>query len=283
MSVQLKPEERARIPLDVVRALEEDIGPGDATAALIDADAIGDAQLVCKEPSAVLAGSEWFQTCFRALDPDLRIDWLAVDGDVLSAGQTVCRLHGRSRALLSAERSALNFLQTLSATATRTAEFVRTVAGTRARILDTRKTLPGLRLAQKYAVRCGGGHNHRIGLFDAVMVKENHIAAAGSIAAIVERARVLHPGLPVIVEVENFDELEQAIVVAADRILIDDFSLADMRRAVAISAGRVPLEVSGGLDLDRVRAIAETGVDCLSIGGLSKHVRAIDFSLRMLA
>jgi len=277
---QLLPSERARLPLDVARALEEDLGDGDATAALIDEDARGCARLTCKQADAVLAGRDWFDTCFRALDPGMQIDWAAADGERLSSGQVICRLAGRSRALLSAERSALNFLQTLSATATRTAAFVQAVAGTRARILDTRKTLPGLRLAQKYAVRCGGGHNHRIGLFDAVMVKENHIAAAGSIAAIVERARRLHPQLLVIVEVEDMAELEQAIAAAADRILIDDFALEDMRRAVQISAGRVPLEVSGGVDLESVRAIADTGVDCISIGGLTKHIEAVDFSLR---
>lgn len=278
---QLQTEERARIALDVVRALEEDIGPGDATAGLVAADARSQARLICKQDEAVLAGRDWFETCFRALDPEIRIDWQAEDGQWLQQGECVCRIEGRSRALLSAERSAINFLQTLSATATVTAAYVGAVAGTRARILDTRKTLPGLRLAQKYAVRCGGGHNHRLGLYDAVMVKENHIAAAGGIAAIVARARAERPGLPVIVEVENFDELAQAIEARADRILIDDFSLDDMRRAVEFSAGRVPLEVSGGVDLRGVRAIAETGVDCISIGGLTKHIQAIDFSLRL--
>jgi nicotinate-nucleotide pyrophosphorylase (carboxylating) len=279
---ELTPDERARIALDVVRALEEDIGSGDATAALIAADARSRATLVCRE-RAVLAGRDWFETCFRALDPELRITWHAVDGQWLEPGSEVCAIAGASRALLSAERSAINFLQTLSATATRTAAFVEAVAGTRARILDTRKTLPGLRLAQKYAVRCGGGHNHRIGLYDAVMVKENHIAAAGGIAAIVARARSLSPGLPIIVEVESFEELAQAIEARADRILIDDFSADDRRRAVEFTAGRVPLEVSGGVGLDGIRAIAESGVDCISIGGLTKHVQAIDFSLRLAA
>ncbi len=279
---ELKPDERARIPLDVVRALEEDIGSGDATAALIAADARARATLVCRE-RAVLAGRDWFETCFRALDAELRITWHAVDGQWLEPGSEVCAIAGASRALLSAERSAINFLQTLSATATRTAAFVKAVAGTHARILDTRKTLPGLRLAQKYAVRCGGGHNHRIGLYDAVMAKENHIAAAGGIAAIVARARSLSPGLPIIVEVESFEELAQAIEACADRILIDDFSAEDRRRAVEFTAGRVPLEVSGGVGLDGIRAIAESGVDCISIGGLTKHVQAIDFSLRLAA
>lgn len=279
---ELTPDERARIALDVVRALEEDIGSGDATAALIAADARSRATLVCRE-RAVLAGRDWFETCFRALDPELRITWHAVDGQWLEPGSEVCAIEGASRALLSAERSAINFLQTLSATATRTAAFVKAVAGTHARILDTRKTLPGLRLAQKYAVRCGGGHNHRIGLYDAVMAKENHIAAAGGIAAIVARARSLSPGLPIIVEVESFEELAQAIEARADRVLIDDFSAEDRRRAVEFTAGRVPLEVSGGVGLDGIRAIAESGVDCISIGGLTKHVQAIDFSLRLAA
>jgi nicotinate-nucleotide pyrophosphorylase (carboxylating) len=279
---ELNPEERARVPLDVVRALEEDVGSGDVTAALIDPDARSRATLVCRE-RAVLAGRDWFETCFRALDPELRIAWRAVDGQWLEPGGEVCTLEGASRALLTAERSAINFLQTLSATATRTAAFVEAVAGTRARILDTRKTLPGLRLAQKYAVRCGGGHNHRIGLYDAVMVKENHIAAAGGIAAIVMLARSRFPGLAVIVEVESFEELAQAIEARADRILIDDFSLHDMRRAVEFTARRVPLEVSGGVGLEGIRAIAGTGVDCISIGSLTKHVQAVDFSLRLSA
>lgn len=277
---ELTPEERARIALDVVRALEEDIGSGDATAALIAADARSRATLVCRE-RAVLAGRDWFETCFHALDLEAHIDWRAVDGQWLQPGAEVCIIEGASRALLSAERSAINFLQTLSATATRTAAFVEAVTGTRARILDTRKTLPGLRLAQKYAVRCGGGHNHRIGLHDAVMVKENHIAAAGGIAAIVAQARRQSPGLPVIVEVETLDELAQAIEARADRILIDDFSPEERRRAVEFTAGRVPLEVSGGVGLEGIRAIAESGVDCISIGGLTKHVQAVDFSLRL--
>lgn len=280
---ELRPEERVRIAIDVARALEEDIGPGDATAGLVAADARAQAQLVCKQEAAVLAGRAWFEACFKALDPQARVEWLAADGQWLQRGAVVCRIEAAARALLSAERSAINFLQTLSATATATAAFVDAVEGTSARILDTRKTLPGLRLAQKYAVRCGGGHNHRIGLYDAVMVKENHIAAAGSIAAIVQRARAQAPGLPVIVEVEDMDELAQAIEAGADRILIDDFSLDDMRRAVQRAAGRVPLEVSGGVDLAGVAAIAATGVDCISIGGLTKHVQAVDYSLRLLA
>jgi nicotinate-nucleotide pyrophosphorylase (carboxylating) len=195
----------------------------------------------------------------------------------------LCTLEGRSRALVSAERSALNFLQTLSATATTTAAYAAALAGTRTRVLDTRKTLPGLRLAQKYAVRAGGGVNHRMGLFDAVMLKENHIAAAGSIAAAVERARALHPGLPLIVEVESLDELDQALATGCTRILIDDFDEAMMREAVRRTAGRIPLEVSGSVSLDRLPAIAATGVDYVSVGALTKHVRAVDLSLRLSA
>jgi nicotinate-nucleotide pyrophosphorylase (carboxylating) len=195
----------------------------------------------------------------------------------------LCTLEGRSRAIVSAERSALNFLQTLSATATTTAAYAAALAGTRTRVLDTRKTLPGLRLAQKYAVRAGGGVNHRIGLFDAVMLKENHIAAAGSIAAAVQRARALHPALPLIVEVESLDELDQALATGCTRILIDDFDDAMMREAVRRAAGRIPLEVSGSVSLERLPAIAATGVDYVSVGALTKHVRAIDLSLRLSA
>jgi nicotinate-nucleotide pyrophosphorylase (carboxylating) len=203
------------------------------------------------------------------------------DGDAIAAGTVVVEFEGRTRALLGAERCALNFLQTLSATATRTAEFVAAVEGTRARILDTRKTLPGLRLAQKYAVRCGGGDNHRLGLYDAMMLKENHILAAGSIAAAAATARERHPGIPLIIEVENLDELRQALATGCTRILIDDFSFDDMREAVRIADGRIPLEVSGSVSLERVRAIADTGVDCISVGALTKHVRAVDYSMRL--
>lgn len=275
-SLPSPPEEL--VAADVARALAEDIGPGDVTAGLL-ADTPASAYVLCKE-AAVIAGRPWFDACFRTLDPQARIHWRVAEGDRVEAGDVLCTLAGRTRALLSGERCALNFLQTLSATATTTAAYVAAVAGTAARILDTRKTLPGLRLAQKHAVRAGGGHNHRLGLYDAVMIKENHIHAAGSIAAAVEAARRAHPGLPVIVEVEDLDELRQAIDAAPDRILIDDFSLDGMREAVRITAGRVPLEVSGGVSLERVRAIAETGVDCISVGALTKHVRAIDLSLR---
>ncbi len=263
---------------DVARALAEDLGTGDVSAALVP-DRPCQAVLTAKEP-CVLAGSAWFDACLQSLDPDVEIIWTARDGTAIAAGASPCRIRGHSRALLSAERCALNFLQTLSATATTTAHYVAAIAGTRARLLDTRKTLPGLRAAQKYAVRAGGGGNHRIGLHDAVMIKENHIHALGSIAGAVASARRRYPSLPLIVEVEDLDQLEQALAAGPDRILIDNFRLADMRRAVAIAAGRIPLEASGGTELDAIRAIAETGVDFISVGALTKHVRAIDFSLR---
>jgi len=265
----------------VAAALAEDIGSGDATAALIGADARAEATVITRE-AAVLCGRAWFDACFRALDPHVIIDWYAADGDRVTANQTLCLLHGSARALLSAERSALNFLQTLSGTATVTAHYVDALRGTRTRVLDTRKTLPGLRLAQKYAVLCGGATNHRIGLFDAILIKENHIAAAGSLSAAVGAARALQPRLLLEVEVENFAELDEALAAGADRIMLDEFSLDDMRRAVAHVAGRVALEASGSVSLDNLRAIAETGVDFISIGALTKHVRAIDLSMRIV-
>jgi len=265
---------------DVRRALDEDIGSGDATADLLPADARARARVVTRE-AAVLCGCAWFDACFQALSDAVRIDWLAHDGDAVVAGAKLCRLEGPARALVTGERTALNFLQTLSGTATATAAFVDAVRGTRTTVLDTRKTLPGLRLAQKYAVRVGGGANHRIGLFDAVLIKENHIATAGSITAAVASARALHPRLMVETEVENFAELREALAAGADRIMLDEFELHELAQAVAEVDGRVPLEVSGSVGLDRVRAIAETGVDYVSIGALTKHVRAIDLSMRI--
>lgn len=270
----------SEILADVERAFAEDVGPGDATADLLDAKATATAVLTCRE-DAVLCGAAWFEACFRKLDPDVRVEWLAHDGDRVAAGATVCRLAGKARALVTAERSALNFLQLLSSTATVTARYVDALAGTRTRILDTRKTIPGLRRAQKYAVRCGGGTNHRIGLFDAMMLKENHIIAAGGIPAAVRAARTIHPSLPLIVEVETLDELAEAISADADRALLDNFTPAMLKEAVDYTAGRIPLEVSGNVELDTVRAIAETGVDFISSGALTKHVRAIDLSLRL--
>jgi len=268
------------IQSDVARAFAEDIGPGDATADLLDPQATATAVLTCRE-NAVLCGTAWFDACFRTLDPDVRIEWLAHDGDRVAAGSAICRMAGKARALVTAERSALNFLQMLSATATVTARYVDAIAGTRTRVLDTRKTIPGLRMAQKYAVRCGGGTNHRIGLFDAMMLKENHIIAAGGIPAAVRAARTIHPNLPLIVEVETLDELAQAIAAGADRALLDNFTPAMLTDAVALAVGRIPLEVSGNVELDTIRTIAETGVDFISSGALTKHVRAIDLSLRL--
>ena len=280
----VEPPPYAAVLANVAAALAEDLGRGDATAALLpDGDDI--AYLLCKQ-DAVIAGRPWFDACHRALDPDVRIDWRVHEGDRVRSGTVLATLAGRSRALVSAERSALNFLQTLSGTATTTAAFVEAVRGTPAKILDTRKTLPGLRLAQKYAVRVGGGVNHRIGLYDAVMLKENHIRAFGSIAAAIRAARAAQPALPLIVEVETLAQLEEALREGCERILIDDFDADARREAVRIAAGptfrgRVPLEVSGSVDLARVRAIAEDGVDCISIGALTKHVQAIDLSMKL--
>lgn len=269
-----------QIDADVARALAEDIGAGDASAALLP-DTPGQARIVSRE-HAIVAGLPWVQACFRALDPQTRFQWHLADGARIAPDQELGRIHAGNRALVTAERTALNFLQTLSGTATVTATYAAALAGTNTRILDTRKTLPGLRYAQKYAVRCGGGVNHRIGLFDAVMLKENHLIAAGSIAAAVRNARQQFPALPLICEVENLDELAQALEAGVDRILIDDFSFQDMHRAVALAAGRIPLEVSGNVTLETLPQIAATGVDFVSSGALTKHVRAIDYSMRLI-
>lgn len=272
----------AQVADDVARALAEDIGSGDATADLLDPGASAHARVLCRE-RAVIAGRPWFEACFKSLDPQASLQWHVKDGERVEPDTVLCDLRGRARALVSAERSALNFLQLLSGTATSTAAYVAAVAGTRTRILDTRKTIPGLRVAQKYAVRCGGGVNHRIGLFDAVLIKENHVIAHGSIAGAVAQARKLHPSLPLICEVESMDELRQAMAAGVDRALIDEFSLDDMRAAVKLTDGRLPIEVSGGVTLHSVAEIAATGVDYISIGSLTKHLRAIDLSMRMVA
>lgn len=269
---------------DVARALAEDIGAGDVTAALLP-DTVDDAYLLCKEP-AIACGRPWFDACLRALDPDVAIHWRVAEGDRVEAGTVLATLRGRTRALVSAERTALNFMQTLCGTATATAAHVAAVAGTGTRILDTRKTVPGLRHAQKYAVRTGGGTNHRMGLHDAVMLKENHVRAAGSITAAVAAARTAQPGLPLIVEVETLAQLGEALAAGCDRILVDDFDPATRRDAVRIAHGapwngRIPLEVSGSVGLEGLRAIAEDGVDYVSIGALTKHVRAIDLSMKL--
>jgi len=268
------------IARQVAAALAEDLGAGDVTAALVPPQQQVRAQIIAREP-AILCGTEWVSETFRQLDAAIRLEWQAADGDRVGTDQPVLRLSGHARPILTGERTALNFLQTLSGTATVTSQFVDAIRGTRTTILDTRKTLPGLRLAQKYAVRVGGGANHRMGLHDAVLIKENHIATAGSIAAAVARARALHPGLLVETEVENFGELREALAAGADRIMLDEFELHELSQAVAEVDGRVPLEVSGSVGMDRVRAIAETGVDFVSIGALTKHVRAVDLSMRI--
>lgn len=284
MSLRPTPPPADLVASDAARSLAEDVGSGDVTAALLP-DTADIAYLLCKE-DAVVAGRPWFDACHRALDPEVRIDWRVQDGDQVPAGTVLATLSGRARALVTAERSALNFLQTLSGTATTTAAYVEAVRGTGCTILDTRKTLPGLRLAQKYAVRCGGGQNHRIGLYDAVMLKENHVRAAGSLTAAIRAARAAQPALPLIVEVETLAQLDEALAEGCERILIDDFDAASRREAVRRAKaspfdGRIPLEVSGGVDMTTLRDIAADGVDFVSIGGLTKHVRAIDLSMKL--
>jgi nicotinate-nucleotide pyrophosphorylase (carboxylating) len=270
------------LPEQVSRALREDIGSGDVTARLIPAGQTMRARIVCRE-AAILCGAPWADEAFRQVDARIRTRWHARDTAAVAADSILCEIEGPARGILTAERTALNFLQLLSATATATRRHVDAIAGTGCRILDTRKTIPGLRTAQKYAVRCGGGSNHRLGLYDMVLIKENHIAAAGSIAAAVASARREAPGIRVEVETENLGELDQALAAGADVIMLDDYSLEDMRTAVVRNrahARPAELECSGGVSLERLRAIAETGVDCISIGGLTKHVRAIDLSMR---
>ncbi len=261
--------------------LAEDVGPGDITAQLIPDTQWASARVITREP-AVLCGMAWVEELFRRLDVSVTLRWSAADGDPLEAGQSFLELEGPARSLLTGERAALNLLQSLSATATRTRHFVSLLEGTGVRLLDTRKTLPGLRLAQKYAVTCGGGHNHRIGLYDAFLIKENHIAACGGIEAAVKAARRIASDLPVEVEVENFEELEQALAAGADIVMLDNFSLDDMREAVKRNAGRATLEASGNVDESTLRAIADTGVDCISSGALTKDIKAIDLSMRIV-
>jgi nicotinate-nucleotide pyrophosphorylase (carboxylating) len=274
---------RADLDRTVADALAEDVGSGDLTAQLVPVDAIGRARVITRE-AAVLCGAPWVDAVFAALDPDVRLVWHARDGDEIAPGQLLFEAAGPARALLTGERSALNFLQLLSGTATAARRYVRAIEGTGCRILDTRKTLPGLRLAQKYAVRCGGGKNHRLGLYDGILIKENHIAAAGSIAAAVAAARKLSAQVPVEVEVETLDELEQAFAADADMALLDEFSLADLAEAVARNRRRVRplgLEASGGIDLESICGVAATGVDYISVGAITKHVRAVDLSMRL--
>ncbi len=260
-------------------ALTEDIGSGDQTAALIPSAATTTAQVISRE-HAVLSGTAWFNEVFHQLDPSITVEWQAEDGDSLQPEQRLCTLSGNTRALLTGERTALNYLQTLSGTATRAKRYADAVAGTGVRILDTRKTLPGMRLQQKYAVTCGGCHNHRIGLYDAILIKENHIMAAGSIRAAVETARDNAPALEIEVEVENMDELAQALAAGVQRVLLDNFNPHQLREAVAFNQGRARLEASGGINLDSIRSIAETGIDDISVGALTKDLQAVDLSMR---
>ena len=267
---------------DISRALREDIGGGDLTAGLVPAEARAHARVISRE-AAVICGTAWFDEVFRQVEPRITIIWQVLDGATVAPAQTLCELDGPARGLLTGERTALNFLQTLSGTASRAHRYVEAVAGTGVRVLDTRKTLPGLRAAQKYAVRCGGGHNHRMGLHDALLIKENHIAAAGSIAAAVANARRLTPTAPLEVEVENLAELQQALAAGVGRALLDNFSLDQLRDAVRLTAGRAALEASGGMRLDNIRAVAETGVDFISVGDISKDMEAVDLSMRFIA
>ena len=270
----------AEIDRNVTAALIEDIGSGDLTAMLTPGGRQSSGTVVSRQ-DAVLAGQAWFDACFQQLDPDADIHWHANDGQRISAGQTLCEIQAATRALLTAERAALNFLQLLSGVATTTRRYVDAVAGTGARIVDTRKTLPGLRLAQKYAVRCGGGANHRLGLYDGILIKENHIMAAGSIEAVMTQAQALAtPGVTIQIEVESLEELQRALDAGARLILLDNMSNEQMAEAVALTAGRAELEASGGVNLETVAGIAATGVDRISIGGLTKDVKAVDLSMR---
>ena len=279
MVEQLDSQQIAR---QVSAALAEDVGTGDVTAALVPLQQQVRAHVVAREP-AVLCGTQWVSETFRQLDAAIRLEWQAADGERIAADQVLLNLSGPARPILTGERTALNFLQTLSATATAASRYVEAIAGTNCRIIDTRKTLPGLRLAQKYAVRCGGAQNHRIGLYDMVLIKENHIIAAGSIATAIASARRTSPGIPVETEVESLTEFDQALAGGADIILLDELSLDDMRTAVTRNRERgskAKLEASGSVTLATVRDIALTGVDYISIGGITKHVQAVDLSMR---
>jgi len=265
---------------DVALALAEDVGDGDLTASLVDAGRPARARILARE-TALICGTPWVEAAVHALDPQATLTWHVGEGQRCEADQTVLTIEGRAQALLTAERTALNFLQLLSAVATKTAVFVEAVAGTRAQIVDTRKTLPGLRLAQKYAVKTGGGVNHRIGLYDAVLIKENHIAAAGGVAQVLQRVREQAPDARFVeIEVETLAQLEEALASGATMVLLDNMDIPTLNAAVRRNAGRAVLEISGGVNLDTVRALAETGVDRISIGGLTKDVRATDFSMR---
>ncbi|MFC3113987.1 carboxylating nicotinate-nucleotide diphosphorylase [Cellvibrio fontiphilus] len=271
----------ADIQQSVAFALQEDIGSGDITAKLIPAEEYASAKVITRE-TCIFCGRAWVEAVFRQIDPEVRIDWEIDDGQLAQANSTLFTLHGKARSLLTGERTALNFVQTLSGTATSSHFFAQQVAHTKVKLLDTRKTIPGLRTAQKYAVACGGCHNHRIGLYDAFLIKENHIAACGSISQAITKAHEIAPGKPVEVEVENFAELEEALAAGADIIMLDNFTIEDMKKAVAINAGKAKLEASGNINEQTLVPTAETGVDFISIGALTKHCRAVDLSMRFL-
>lgn len=271
-----------RLQKAVARSLSEDVGSGDITAALISKSVVADAEIITREP-AIICGIPWFNEVYRQVDEAVCIQWEVEEGELAEPNQCIVTLGGLARSLVTGERCALNWLQLLSGTATQVAQCVRHLKGTNTELLDTRKTIPGLRHAQKHAVKIGGGRNHRMGLYDTYLIKENHISSCGSIKNAIERARELFPDKPVEVEVESFAELEEALTIGVDTIMLDDFDLAQMKEAVAITKGRAKLEVSGNVELDRLRGIADTGVDYISMGALTKNVRAIDLSMRFIS
>ncbi|MCH9699537.1 MAG: carboxylating nicotinate-nucleotide diphosphorylase [Gammaproteobacteria bacterium] len=272
---------QAEVLSDIQQSLVEDIGSGDLTAQLIDADCRATARVICRE-QAVICGRPWFDQAFMQLDPDCRIKWQVEEGRQVDADTELCQITGLARALLSAERTALNWLQALSGTASLAHDYAQAVTGTNATVLDTRKTVPGLRIAQKYAVKTGGCENHRIGLHDAILIKENHILACGSLQDAVNRSRQDNPDILIELEVENFQQLREAVLLPLDRIMLDNFSLAELRQAVEFVNGRVALEASGNVNLDTIRSIAETGVDYISVGLLTKDIKAVDLSMRVI-
>lgn len=272
--------EYSKIQQQVKTSLSEDVGSGDVTARLVDPNQRVTAEIICRT-DATLSGCGWVDEVFKQVDQDSTIHWNCADSETVKANTILCTIDGKAQSILTAERTALNFLQTLSATATLTRQYVDAVSATRCKILDTRKTIPGLREAQKYAVRCGGGNNHRIGLYDMVLIKENHIHAAGSIRLAVEQSLKLNPGIPVEVEVETLNELEQALDCTIERILLDNMSVETMTQAVKMAQGKIPLEASGGIDFADVKTVAQTGVDYISVGALTKNINAIDLSLRL--
>ncbi len=275
------PALREALASNVAAAIAEDVGTGDRTGLLVPADKQARARVIVRE-HAVLCGTPWFDTCMRAVDPSLRVTWRQQEGDRMAPDSVVCEIEGPARSLLTAERPSLNFLQLLSGVATVTSRYAEVIAGTRARVLDTRKTLPGLRLAQKYAVRIGGGENQRLALYDGILIKENHIAAAGGVTAALRAAQALNAGVPIQIEVETLAQLDEALAAGATSVLLDNFEPPAMREAVRVTAGRALLEVSGGVNIDTIRAFAETGVDRISVGALTKDVRATDYSLRIV-